>query len=52
MLPVEEERFSRAGFRVDGTHARNELGLAYTPSSRWLPVVAREYRKANGRFAA
>ena len=52
MISVEEERFSRTGFRVDGTHARNELGLAYTPSSRWLPVVAREYRKANGRFAA
>jgi dihydroflavonol-4-reductase len=52
LLSIEEERFARTGFRVDGTHARNELGLSYTPSARWLPALVKDYRKAMGRFAA
>ena len=52
LLPVEEEQFARTGFRVDGSHARAELGLAYTPSARWLPPLVADYRRALGRFAA
>lgn len=52
LLSVEEERFARTGFRVDGGYAKAELGLAYTPSARWLPVLVDGYRKALGRFAA
>jgi nucleoside-diphosphate-sugar epimerase len=51
-LSLDEARFARVGFRVDGSHASAELGVEYTPMSRYLPVVVASYRKALDRFAA
>lgn len=44
-LAMDEGRFLATGFTVDGTFAANELGLEYTSTSMYLPIVAREYSK-------
>jgi len=50
-LSMDEARFARAGFRVDGSHACTALGLEYTPMTRYLPAIVSSYRAAT-RFAA
>lgn len=44
-LAMDEGRFLATGFSVDGTFAAHELGLEYTSTSMYLPIVAREYAK-------
>lgn len=51
-LTLDEARFLTSGCRVDGSHASTELGFAYTPASRYIPVMARDYRHALQRFSA
>ncbi|GAC1648617.1 MAG: SDR family oxidoreductase [Gemmatimonadaceae bacterium] len=50
-LPRDEERFTRAGFRVDGSHAALKLGISYTPSAAYLRLVVPSYKRALARFA-
>lgn len=49
-LALDEARFLTNGFAVDGSHARHELGLDYTPSSRYIPALAQSYAQALNRF--
>ena len=49
-LSLDEARFLTNGFAVDGTHARHELGIDYTPSSRYIPALAQSYVSALERF--
>ena len=49
-LAMDEARFLTSGFRVDGTHASSELGLEYTPSSRYINAVVGTYQSALNRF--
>ena len=49
-LALDEARFLTSGFRVDGTHATNELKFQYTPASQYLSTVARAYQSALTRF--
>lgn len=51
-LALDEARFLLEGFQVDGARARRELGVVYTPSARFIPVVARHYATAIRRVAA
>ena len=44
-LAMDEGRFLATGFKVDGSFAAHELGLEYTSTSMYLPIVAREYAK-------
>lgn len=48
-LAMDEARFLSTGFAVDGTFARHELGIEYTPASRYIPQVARQYAVAARR---
>ena len=50
-LALDEARFLTSGFQADGAAARDALGLEYTPSSRYIPAVARDYARALERFA-
>ncbi|GAC1514601.1 MAG: SDR family oxidoreductase [Gemmatimonadaceae bacterium] len=50
-FPRDEERFATAGFRVDGAHAAQKLGLTYTASAAYLPALVQSYQKALARFA-
>jgi hypothetical protein len=49
-LALDEARFLTSGFRVDGTHASSELGLEYTPASRYINAVVNTYQSALNRF--
>jgi dihydroflavonol-4-reductase len=49
-LAMDEARFLTSGFRVDGTHASSELGLDYTPASRYINAVVTTYQAAQKRF--
>lgn len=49
-LSLDEVRFGRVGFRVDGSHARQTLEFDYTPMGRYLPGVVESYRSALSRF--
>jgi dihydroflavonol-4-reductase len=49
-LAMDEARFLTSGFRVDGTHASSELGLEYTPASRYINAVVNTYQSALNRF--
>jgi nucleoside-diphosphate-sugar epimerase len=49
-LAMDEARFLTSGFRVDGTHASSELGLDYTPASRYINAVVTTYQSAFSRF--
>jgi len=49
-LAMDEARFLSNGFSVDGTHAASELGLDYTPASRYITAVVSTYQKAMNRF--
>jgi dihydroflavonol-4-reductase len=49
-LAMDEARFLTSGFRVDGTHASSELGLDYTPASRYINAVVGTYQSALNRF--
>jgi hypothetical protein len=47
---MDEARFLTNGFSVDGTHASSELGLDYTPASRYITAVVSTYQNALNRF--
>ena len=49
-LAMDEARFLTNGFSVDGTHASSELGLDYTPASRYITAVVSTYQNALNRF--
>ena len=49
-LALDEARFLTSGFRVDGSHATNELKFQYTPASQYLGVVTKAYQSAMTRF--
>ena len=49
-LALDEARFLTHGVVVDGSFAAQELGLEYTPASRYIPGLARDYVKALERF--
>lgn len=49
-LAMDEARFLTGGLRVDGSFAAHELGIEYTPSSRYIPGLARDYRRRLERF--
>jgi dihydroflavonol-4-reductase len=49
-LAIDEARFLTSGFRVDGTHASAELGLDYTPASRYINALVTTYQSAMSRF--
>jgi dihydroflavonol-4-reductase len=49
-ITLEEARFATTGFRVDGSHASEHLGLRYTPIGSYLPPVVNSYRAALKRF--
>jgi dihydroflavonol-4-reductase len=49
-LAMDEARFLTSGFRVDGTHASSELGLEYTPATRYINAVVNTYQSALSRF--
>ena len=51
-LSIDEARFTSIGFRADGTHAQHELGVQYTPVSKYLPLVVESYKKGLTRFAS
>lgn len=51
-LSRDEARFAATGFRVDGQHAVQELGVEYTPMFRYLPGLVRSYQSAERRFAS
>lgn len=48
-LAIDEARFLRSGFTVDGSFASHELGIEYTPTSHYLPLVARDYVRVMNR---
>src|SRR5688500_6993879 len=50
-LAMDEARFLTSGFSVDGTHASSELGLDYTPLSRYITAVVGTYQPALNRFS-
>jgi dihydroflavonol-4-reductase len=52
ILSIDEARFTSIGFRADGTHAQHELGVQYTPISKYLPLVVESYKKGLTRFAS
>ena len=45
MFVRRASRFLTKGFKVDGTHASSELGLDYTPASRYITAVVSTSRK-------
>jgi hypothetical protein len=47
-----EARFLADGVKVDGSWARGELGLKYTPIASILPGVVQSYQRAMERFAS
>lgn len=49
-LALDEARFLTSGFRVDGSHATNELKFQYTPASKYLGTVAHAYQSALTRL--
>jgi|SRR5215208_3726110 len=49
-LALDEARFLTQGFKVDGSFAEHELGIEYTPASRYIPGLARDYVKAMELF--
>lgn len=51
-LSRDEARFLTAGFRVDGSHAIETLGMTYTPLNRYLPPIVSSYRALGARMAA
>lgn len=51
-LSMDEARFTTTGFRVDGTHACETLGVHYTAMSRYLPSIVASYRSTVRHLAA
>lgn len=50
LLSVEEARFLSGGVKVDGSYARTEIGVKYTPLASVLPPLVNTYQRALERF--